>query len=447
MGVERSAAGIEPGRRGKDPARPFRPGWRKRRGQFPPMAAMAMALAAGIAADRIAEPWGSSFWSTLALALAGATMLTRRRWKGGWVMLLLAVTAIGGTWHHRQWSDREADDLSRSAVVVPTVAWLRGLILTGPEHRQGQLELERPNDQGFTRFAMRITARSDGDTWYPASGQAEVTVGGDRSDLEAGDAIELAGSLSLWDGPLNPGERDRSVYPRSQGIRMRLNVDDPEGVSIDPEGVPNWPVQMLGRLRLWSSKTLAANLGDRAAPLGEALLLGRRGEIDDGTSEAFARTGTAHVLAISGLHLAAMAALLWMGARVVGLGPRTSAALVMVTTLGYATLVGWTPSVSRAAVMVSSGCAAAVIGRQRSGTNALATAAVVSLAITPASLFAAGWQLSFLAAAVLILGVPPMGQVLRRAFRGQEDEDPLDALERSLEPSWSAGRGGSRWLR
>ncbi|QDV36104.1 ComEC family competence protein [Tautonia plasticadhaerens] len=400
------------------------------------MVPVAIAMAAGILADRRVEPCGTATWAILALACSAVALATLRRPRVVYPALLLAIAAFGGGRHHARWSDLAPDDLSRVVSTEARLGWVRGFLRTVPEYREAGVA-DRPGDEGYTRFELQLTAASDGRSWHPASGRAVVSAGGDRTDLEMGDPVEAAGSIALLAGPLNPGERDPRDFHRSRGVRLRLSVDDPAGLGLDPEGRPRPLLRWLGKARTWGDRRLSDLLGDRTAPVASALLIGDRGGIDGETTDAFSRTGAAHLLAISGLHLSAVAGGLGLLSILLGLGLKGAARLVLAATIGYATLVGWSPSVGRSATMVAAVCLATILDRQARASNTIALAAAITMAINPAVLFSVGWQLSFLAVGVLALGVPTMVRRVEGRFFGPDPEgDPLDELERRLEPRW-----------
>ena len=401
-----------------------------------PLLPAAVAMALGIAIDRFLEPWGTVAWALLAGLASLSGLLARRRGRVAFPLVMVGVLAIGGARHHRQWSDLATDDLARVNTEIPRPAWLRGVARTIPEYRPDPEPIGGLIDDGYTRFELEITAASDGQRWHPASGRALVTVGGLLEEIDAGDPVEAAGALALIAGPLNPGERDPRLFPRSRGIRLRLAIDDASGLRRDPRGGSAPLARLLGRVRTFADDRLDAVIPDDVEPIADALLLGRREGLDDETADAFARTGAAHVLAISGLHLSAVAGALWFGCRLVGRGPKSASRLVLVAAIGYATLVGWTPSVARASVMACAVAMAVLVDRRPRSSNVLALALIATLAVDPASLAAAGWQLSFLAVSVLILGVPPLLRSIGRMGPDDPDADPLDDLQRRLEPRW-----------
>ena len=205
----------------------------------------------------------------------------------------------------------------------------------------------------------------------------------------------------------------------------------------------------LGSLKEWSHARLVERLDPSIAPLAAALLLGRREEVEPEVNDAFARTGTTHLLAISGLQLQALAVALLLLFRVVGVPRRPAYLAVGLMMFGYALLVGLAPSVVRSTVMTATFCLAAIANRMARPANTLSLAALATLGINPCILFDIGCQLSFLAIGAIVWLVPPactlrgtFPEMIRRRIWGPRS--PLDELERRLEPWWRAGTAQDR---
>ena len=191
------------------------------------------------------------------------------------------------------------------------------------------------------------------------------------------------------------------------------------------------------RIRTW----LFEQLDPSTAPLAAALLLGWREEIDPEVNDAFARTGTTHLLAVSGLQLQALAVALLLIFRAIGLPRRPAYLIVGLTMIGYALLVGPAPSVVRSTVMTTTFCSAAIAQRLARPANTLSLAALLTLGINPMYLFDVGCQLSFLAIGALVWLVSPacalvrsILETIRARFFGPRSA--LDDLERLFEPRW-----------
>jgi competence protein ComEC len=404
-----------------------------------PLVPLTLAVVAGIITDRYVEPWGTGTWGGLTLLAAVIAFVSLKCAPVSIPMLTVAFAALGGGRHHLHWSDLSPDDLAWSASETPQPVWVRGVLRDVIGFRPGPV----PENAGTTRAVLALSAVNDGGRWRRASGMVLMVVSGDRSELTAGQPIEAAGTLATVSGPLNPGEFDYRAYLRGQGIRLRLSVDTPSGVWRDTTGSDRWPWRWLGALRAWSHSQISQANEPNVAPLAAALLLGRREGVDPDVNDAFARTGTTHLLAISGLHLQVLAGALWFAFRSVGLGRRAAFASVALATIVYALLVGLMPSVVRSAAMTVTVCVAGIRDRQVRPANLLALAALVTVLLNPSDLFDVGCQLSFLAIAAILWGVEPTSRYLvigyhMLTFRHQGPGSPLDALERRLEPWWLA---------
>lgn len=405
-----------------------------------PLAAPALALAAGVVADRHLAPLPTFAWlTTLAALLWGAAIAVSREATTITRPLLLAAAAtLAAAWHHARWSDLAPSDLACFAWPDRgTPAWVRGVLAEeptffDPDPAAGALD-------GYTRLILRVEAISDGAAWHPASGRLLASVTGDARGPRMGDRLRLAGAIRPIEGPQNPGEADPRERWRADGVRLRMSVKSTEAIGRLDEAADPW-LAALGACRRRSEQLLTAHLPSDVAPLAAALLLGRREAIDPDLNDAFARTGTTHWLAISGLHMQALALLVgWVLSRTV-LGLRGAAIVVLAATVLYTLLVGAAPSVVRSAAMTVVGCLGLVLDRPTYPGNLLALAAIVLLALNPAWLFDVGAQLSFLSIAGLAWGVPSLARAVSRAAADASPRDAttprqaLDRLERLYAP-------------
>ena len=131
------------------------------------------------------------------------------------------------------------------------------------------------------------------------------------------------------------------------------------------------------------------------------IVLGERGAIGRELSDAFARSGTAHLLAVSGFNmtLVASAVALVLRGRLVPAGVAIATASALAS---YALLVGPAPSVLRAGVMALVASLGLAVGRTSFGANALCLSVCVLIAVEPSIATAIGFQLSVAATAGLL---------------------------------------------
>jgi competence protein ComEC len=244
---------------------------------------------------------------------------------------------------------------------------------------------------------------------------SEATVNGERKRVSGtaliqvprypayryGDVLNVTGKLET---PQPFDNFDYRTYLARQGIYSVIYYPKVELLG-QGEGVK--PLQWIYSLRERLAAALARALPKPQGSLAQGILLGLRGNIPDSLNDAFSRTGTAHILAISGLNISIVIAMfLSLGALFFGRQRSLYIWLALAFTWLYTLLAGMNPPVIRAAIMGSLFLIAVYLGRQGSAIIALAFAAAVMVGIQPQLLWSVSFQLSFLAMAGLILLYP-----------------------------------------
>ncbi len=159
-------------------------------------------------------------------------------------------------------------------------------------------------------------------------------------------------------------------------------------------------------LRETIHNTLYRRMNYDAAALAEAMMLGRRGNLSYEVSDAFRTSGVYHLLAVSGVHLSILTAVMLMSLRTVRLSRRAQALLTMGMVVLFMALCGFTASVTRAGVMTLLMLSGRLFSRRSDGLNSLGLAAGVMLLVDPFCIYDIGWQLSFAATLGLLLFLP-----------------------------------------
>ena len=271
--------------------------------------------------------------------------------------------------------------------------------------------LRRPNGQRIEIDASRLKSL---DGVINIKGKVLVTIGrGEMSQLARGDIIRIRGRLKRVVGFHNPGGFDYERYMAYQKIWCRMWV------------APN-RVEVLSRIshpslthRIDAFRQRLANriddsvTGDSRSIL-KALVIGDRWGISPSLRRDFNRTGTGHLLAISGLHIGIVATVAFFVFRWL-LGHsrmllrrawiiRVAALLTFIPVICYGVMAGMSPSTQRAVMMVAVFLLAYLTGKLQDTLNTLAVAAWIILAIDPPSLFSISFQLSFAAVAFIVFG-------------------------------------------
>jgi len=191
------------------------------------------------------------------------------------------------------------------------------------------------------------------------------------------------------------------------------------------------------------ARVLAQALPEPQAALAQGLILGIRSNMPPSVTTDFVRTGAAHLLAISGLNLTIVAGiLLSLGVWLFGRQHFIYIWLALAAIWLYALLTGMNPPVLRAAIMASLWFTAELLGRQRHAFIALALAAAIMVSVSPAVLWEAAFQMSFMAMAGLIFIFPPLQTLARRAvaaiFSGERATRAANFVAESLGVSLAA---------
>ncbi|MDE6528713.1 MAG: ComEC/Rec2 family competence protein, partial [Muribaculaceae bacterium] len=223
--------------------------------------------------------------------------------------------------------------------------------------------------------------------------------------VEAGDCVRFHGDLRpVGEGAVVPDEFSMNHFAFRRGIVAECHVGKGELNIVGHEvSVASF---FAGMRRSLSDYIFSrSGLGPEAAGMLDAMLTGNADAIGGERRDAFAGAGLAHVLALSGTHVAVivfMVSMLFFPLRVAGRG-RWETFGILVVLWGYVLLTGCQPSVVRTVIMVSAVGCGRMLRRGSNSINNLCLAALLILVFDPRALFAPGFQMSFAAVAAILL--------------------------------------------
>ena len=212
-----------------------------------------------------------------------------------------------------------------------------------------------------------------------------------------GNRLVLSGRVSPPNPVKNPGEFDWEAWLHRQGFAASFLVDSlPPPRWLEPGG-GNRVMHASLRARDWIGNAVTADLEDdpQIAATVKTMILGTQESTPQDVEDAFVDSGTMHVFAVSGLHVALFALVL---GQVLGLlrVPRTMAVLIIIPVMiFYVYITGLRASAWRAALMASLVLLGTLMDRPAQGFTSLGFAALLLLGWDPQQLFQAGFQLSF----------------------------------------------------
>lgn len=288
----------------------------------------------------------------------------------------------------------------QAATMPPPATSVAWLVDAGDVRLRGVVRDEPEERERSRRLRISVRQADAGAGWQAASGGVLVRVP-ITTRVRAGDTVLLSGHLTP---PPDLPHFDYRAYLARQGIVAQLDYPRLSIIGHEP------PAVLVARLR--AARRAASRALDRALPQPEAALargivVGDRVAIPSDLAEDFRRSGTSHLIAISGFNITLVAGtvvggLTWL------LGRRRAALLALASIALYAVFVGMSASVVRALVMGALMIGAALLGRPGAPLVALAVAAAAMTVHDPRVIDDLGFQLSFTATAGIMLLVPPL---------------------------------------
>lgn len=277
-------------------------------------------------------------------------------------------------------------------------------------------------------------------------GKILLTVDSPHIALEYGDRIRFISKIHAPRNFGNPGEFDYKWHLEREGIYAKGYIENERWIVKISDGSQNpfWAniEKVRKALNGIIDKTASANKG-----IMKALLIGESGEIPKEIREIFAKTGTSHILAISGLHIGIVAFVVYslfykilLQSEKLALAfniKKLAAIASILPVLFYGLIAGFPVSTERAVIMVIVFILALTIDREKDLFNTLAIAGFVILIISPSAIYNISFQLSFASVFAIVYLMPrfktPDSELsLRGALDPKQSQDDIaSALPRN----------------
>lgn len=347
------------------------------------------------------EAWPGVALLAMALALALLALLARGETRTIWTFLLVAAALAGCGRAMLSRGPVTARDLaffngggSREVVVIGRVAAEPALGDRSRRVRIAAEEIRLPGEVGSRPIKDDLLALLPR---YPA--------------LNYGERVSLAGSLTA---PPKSTEFDYPAYLARQGVYSYMLF--PKATTIR-----TGDVEFLGAAvasaRSDVRRALQASVPEPQAALAVGVVTGDRSSLPEDVEEAFRRSGTTHVLAISGQNIALIVGFVWLVYNRRGAHRRMPTWLTLLLLAGialYTAFTGASPAVLRAAFMAAILLLAPTFGRRYDPVASVAIPAFLMTVWDPDVLFDIGFQLSFGAMLGLALVAPALVALLGR---------------------------------
>ena len=222
-------------------------------------------------------------------------------------------------------------------------------------------------------------------------------------DLSVGDSVRFE---ALFSEP----DREYGTYRKADGVFLTA---ESESVEITGEGkAPR--AGLFEKIRLAIKTNFEAYMNDTAAGFATALMTGNKEGLIGRIRLAFTRIGISHILAVSGLHLSIVIGGLDLLARWGGVPRKLKNLILIVCTIFFAGICGFSASIVRAAVMHSFYYIADTIGERNDSMTSLFVAIFLIMFVSPASVYDVGMWMSFLATFGILATAPIISDMFGR---------------------------------
>jgi len=404
------------------------------------MVGLALVFCTGIALGEWCALSLAALWILFLVALAALALFCRQR--VGLAALYSAVLTGGALAHGLANLYPQPNHLLRLLGGRPQNVVARGTITVEPV-RSVLRSARGPRERDF--FSVRVTALDCGDGLRTASGEVVVWLDqpADDHQLRFGDVIEFRGLLQRVPVPVNPGQFDYRAHLARRGVFYEARVRSAAAVSVLGHESSWWMecgMWMQRRFLASAGRGLeTSRVGDEPVVVGllRAMLVGFRPGLTNELAEPFMRTGTLHVFAVSGLHVAVIAGILVGLLRFCRVGRLGCALIALPLLLFYTVATGAPASAVRSFLMAAIVIVGWSLPRPTDLLNSLAMSAVLILLWEPMQLFEPGFQLSYAAVLALALMVPGPGFLIRTLYRRDQANSESATLLSRL-PSWLA---------
>ncbi|MES2035660.1 MAG: ComEC/Rec2 family competence protein, partial [Pseudomonadota bacterium] len=239
-----------------------------------------------------------------------------------------------------------------------------------------------------------------------------------------GSPIRLRAMIGPPPPPASPGAYDfarDAFYDRVGGVGFSLG--EPADTALPRAPWRLRAVMAINRTRWSLAERIVARMGRETGGIAAAMTTGHEAWISREQTDAMRASGLAHILSISGLHMAIVGGFVfaavrllialspWLALRVPGKKVAAVAGLAAIAT--YLVISGGPPPAERAAITFGVAFLAILADRQAISLRALAVAALVILAAQPEAACSPGFQMSFAATTALVA----LGEAWPRAVK------------------------------
>ncbi len=262
---------------------------------------------------------------------------------------------------------------------------------------------------GLIRFTADVKERLSNKSVQQTTGTILIAISDSTARVQYGDQLIIPAKYNPVDPPFVPAQFNYKKYLGYQNIFYQAYLY-PKQYRLISSNQGNPLIAHALHFRKSLVDKLKLNMGDTdAIAVASTLILGYKADLSNDVLQAYSKTGTVHVLSVSGAHVAIVYILLNFSLSFLNgyKAGRVFKAILIITLIWYySMLTGFSPAVCRAALMISFFIAGKTFNRHINTLNLMSVSALILLIYDPYFIADAGFQLSYLAVFGLIIFQP-----------------------------------------
>ena len=239
-------------------------------------------------------------------------------------------------------------------------------------------------------------------------------------DYINGDYICMSGTVSVPDSAANPGTFDQYIYLRNKGYYLCISNGTIESGNHRPYSIEGFLYGIKNRC----TKIIDNSFDSESAGIVKAMLVADKSTLDKNIKKLYSENGIAHIMAISGVHVAIIGMTLYGFLRKLKIGRLISGTFSIAIIILYGIMTGMSSSTERAVIMLILSIAAEYFGRKTDAPTSMGFAMIIMVLGNPYVILDAGFQLSFAAITGVTVVAPQLRKLLRmfKCFIKEADE-------------------------
>lgn len=336
---------------------------------------------------------------SLILAILSALLYTKNIMSH--IFLYLALILFGAA-YYQNYNILPENHIANFTSEESKKVLIRGIIIDDPVTKRAFYGKEKIS------LIVKTNLLREDNKDYGVTGLVRLDIYTDRegANINFGDEIIAEGLLARPKALKNPGLFDYSNYLKIKNIYALFTVNGADLVRVIKSGQASRIQREAYFLRRRINDSITRYVDSRYSGFLKAILTGERSDLDTSVTDDFVKTGTVHVIAISGLNIALIAGIFIFIFRIFGIRKKLNIILTSAALIFYCFVAGANPPVVRATIMFVMASLGYIIDRESDILNSMAMAAFIILLGNPNELFDPSFQLSFASIFGIVLFSP-----------------------------------------